>query len=554
MLLRAEITSKTIGNKTLFRGLDIKIDDGEKIGLIGRNGVGKTTLFGVLAGTDASYEGEVVKRRGLSIATTAQEHIGIADKSCVEYILDSLPEYLELERVIVHHPETMGQDMARIGEYTHALDRFHDLGYYDIEAKVLQSLGAYQITEAMARAPLARLSGGQKRFVELVKVTQAAADLALIDEPTNHMDYVAKAAFVNWLKDARAAVVVITHDRDVLKAVDRIVEIKDLGAVSFKGNYDSYLAQNSSQTVSDINQYEVAQRTIDNLKKQIAYARSKKAGWSGTADKKNPFVVMETRLTKQLNDLQATIGRPSFWIDQESVEQLDDRVVDSYDRYKAKNIRLSGLDSTANYSWLVKASDVSLGYDAPLFDKLTFQLASGDHINLKGRNGAGKTTLIGFIRSQIGDGTKSQAKQYSGKVVCEPRLKLGVYEQEISAEYLDMPLGEAVMQVFRQHDLALNQQQVRRTLADYLFDPTADYNLAVSKLSGGQKARFQLIAMLCHKPDLLILDEPTNHLDLPSIEELERALAGFRGAILYVSHDSYFQESVGGQVVQIGPS
>ena len=553
MLLRATITNKTIGSKQLLRDLDLKVDEGEKVGLIGRNGVGKTTLFGVLAGADEDFEGEVVGRRGISIISTAQEHIGVGSQSCVDYILQGLPEYKRLQQIIYHHPDSMGQDMSKISEYTAALERFNSLGYYDIEDKVLNALEAYQITNEMARNPLVRLSGGQRRFVELVKVTQSDPDLALIDEPTNHMDYVAKAAFIAWLKSAKGAVIVITHDRDVLKQVDRIVEMKDLSAVSFKGNYDAYLQQNSSQTVSDINQYEVAQRTINNIKKQIAYARSKKAGWSGTADKKNPFVVMETRLIKQLKELEATVGRPSFWIDQESVEQLDDKVTESYDRYKAKNIRLSGLDSAANYHNLLHVTKLSLGYDAPLFKDVSFELASGDHVNLKGRNGAGKTTLIRAIRQRIGDGTDASAERYAGTIACEPRIRLGVYEQEIAGEYLELGLGEAVLAVFRSHNLPLNQQTVRRTMADYLFDPAGDYNTPLKKLSGGQRARFQLIAMLCHKPDLLILDEPTNHLDLPSIEELENALVGFQGAILYVSHDSYFCDAIAGTIVQIGP-
>lgn len=553
VLLRASNITKTIGAKELFRGLDLKIEDGEKVGLIGRNGVGKTTLFGVLSGLDSSYSGEVVTKRSLSVTTTAQEHHGLGQMTVLAYILDSLPEFAQLEEVIDTYPRSMGQDLKKIDRYTQALERFGALGYYDVQDKVIKSLEAYQISQSMGHGPMEQLSGGQKRFVELVKVTQAGADLALIDEPTNHMDYVAKAAFIDWLRAAPGGVMVITHDRDVLRAVDRIIEIKDLSAVSFKGNYDAYLAQNSQQTVGEIGQYEVAQRTIANLKKQIAYARSKKAGWSGTADKKNPFVVMEERLKKQLARLQETTGRPSFWIDQESVTQLDDKVVASYDRYKASNIRISGLGSTANYRALLSVSDISLGYGEPLFDGLNFQLASSDRINIKGRNGAGKTTLIRAIRQAIGDGTKSTATQYAGKITVEPRLKLGVYEQEIAPEHLRQELGEAVMAVFRSHSLPLDQQQVRRTLADYLFDATGDYHVPINKLSGGQRARFQLIGMLCHQPDLLILDEPTNHLDLPSIEELENALADYQGAILYVSHDSYFCDAIGGQVVAVGP-
>lgn len=551
MLLRADRLSKTIGSKQLFSDLSLQIEDGERVGLIGRNGVGKTTLFGVLSGVDSDYSGEIIRKRGLRTVMTAQEHYQHKAAGCLDYILDSLPEYTPLSHVIQSYPNTMGHDLGNIQLYTEALDRFSELGYETIEVKVIEALGRYGITPEIARGPLTRLSGGQKRFVELVKVTEAQADLALVDEPTNHMDYAAKAAFVDWLKSTPLTVVVITHDRDVLSQVDRIIELRDGQADSFTGNYDAYLSQNSTQTVTAINQYEVAQRTIENLKKQIAYAKSKKSGWSGTADKKNPFVVMEERLTKELKRLQAEIGRPSFWIDQESVSQLNNKLVERYDRYKSRNIRLSGLDAEAKGNQMLLARDLSVGFDHPLFRDLDFALSPGGRLQIRGRNGAGKTTLINALRQALDDRTDGPTI-FGGAIEILRPLKLGVYEQEIGAEFLKVKLGEAVLEVFRRRGIPASEQAVRRVLADYLFDPISDYNLVVERLSGGQRARFQLIWMLCHQPDLLILDEPTNHLDLPSIEELETALGRYAGAIIYVSHDSYFTQALGGDVIQIG--
>lgn len=542
---------KTIGAKTLFTDLSLQIEEGERVGLVGRNGVGKTTLFGVLSGSDDDYSGEITRRRGLRAVMTAQEHYQHAKSTCLEYILGSLPEYTHLHRVVSTYPETMGHDLTKIQVYTEALERFSGLGYDDIESKVLTALEQYQISNELARGPLSALSGGQKRFVELVKVTEAQADLALIDEPTNHMDYVAKAAFINWMKRTPLTVVVITHDRDVLGIVDRIIELRDGQAFSFNGNYDAYLSQNSTQTVTAINQYEVAQRTIENIKKQIAYAKSKKAGWSGTADKKNPFVVMEERLNKELKRLQVEVGRPSFWIDQESVTQLDSKVTERYDRYKSRNIRLSGLGAEAKGNQLLAVKNLSVGYDHSLFEPVSFLLSPGERLQIRGRNGAGKTTLINVLRVALGD-LSAGPTVFGGQTEILRPIKLGVYSQEIGLEFLPVKLGEAVLEVFRRRKLPVNEQAVRRVLADYLFDPVADYNLPVGKLSGGQRARFQLIWMLSHQPDLLILDEPTNHLDLPSIEELEAALGRFGGAIIYVSHDSYFTKALGGQTVQIG--
>ncbi len=550
MLIRAENLTKTIGAKALFKDLSLKLEPGEKVGIIGRNGVGKSTLFGVLSGQDSHFEGEVIKQRGLKIVATAQEHSGVTG-SALDYILSQLPDYARLSQIINTSPETMGHDMTKIQAYSQALEDFTAHGYFDVTNRVLAALGAFQITEKQATGQLTKLSGGQKRFVELVKVMESGAGLALLDEPTNHMDYVAKANFVAWLQAVPQTVAVITHDRDVLQAVDRIIELKDLKAYSYNGNYDAYLSQNSTQTVGDIGQYEVAQRTIANIKKQIAYARSKKAGWGGTADKKNPFVVMEERLKKQLKELEATVGRPQFWIDQESKDQLPAKVIDRYDRYRAKNIKLSGLTHGSKLNWMLRIDRLSLGYAGPLFKAVSCELLPGEHLQFKGRNGAGKTTLVTAIRAAIGQPVKFSGQTYGGSIEFDPKLKVGVYEQEIDTGLLNTSLGEAVMKVFRDYNLPLDQQRVRQTMADYLFDPVADYKLPLAKLSGGQRARFQLIAMLCHQPDLLILDEPTNHLDLPSIEELEKALAGYGGAIIYVSHDSYFSRALGGEIVII---
>ncbi|HSW74381.1 MAG TPA: ABC-F family ATP-binding cassette domain-containing protein [Candidatus Saccharimonadales bacterium] len=553
MLLSAQIVNKTIGSKQLFAGLDITVREDEKVAIIGRNGAGKTSLFRILAREDADFEGEVQTRKNTSIIMTAQEHLDAQVTNCLDYILASLPDYTRLHHIIETYPETMGNNMRKIAEYSEALDRFNDLGYYFIEEKVLQALASYQLGETKARGPLVNLSGGQKRFVELVKVQQANARVALIDEPTNHMDYAAKASFIDWLRETDSTVVVITHDRDVLNEVDRIIEIKDKKAISFTGNYTAYLQQNSTNTVTSMAQYEIAQATIENVKKQILYARSKKASWGGTADKKNPFVVMEDRLKKQLVELQA-ITKPSFWIDQESAKQLNAKVVARYEKYKDNNIKLRGLKTDKQQGVeLVSAEKLSLGYEqtGALFEDVSCILQPGGRVRLHGRNGAGKTTLVTYIRNQINN-TPGKVTKFHGGLKTSAKIRLGVYEQEIDPRYLDYTLAEAITHMYREKELNITDQLVRQLLANYLFDPSADHDAVVRHLSGGQKARFQIMSMLATEPNMLILDEPTNHLDLPSIEELEKALLNYSGAIIYVSHDSYFVEKLGGETVNVG--
>lgn len=551
-MIEINIQEKTIGSKLLFRDLSVRLAKDEKVAVIGRNGVGKSTLFGMIAASDHEYLGKISYPRGTEIILTDQEHLPGAhtSESVLAYLLRTNRRYQTLTRIIEEFGTRDTTDMALIQDYSEAVQQFNDYGFYQLEDNLVGALGKYQISLEQALGPFAALSGGQKRFVQLVQVEFSHADLLLIDEPTNHMDYVAKEAFISWLRAVKhQTVVIITHDRDVLREVDRIIELKDLRAASFPGNYDSYLKQNSAQTANQMSQFEVGARRIEKLKQQIAYARTKKSGWSGTADKKNPFVVMETRLTKELKELQA-VAKPSFWIDQESVEAAAPKVVERYERYKDRNINIS-LDDAGQAIELLEVEKLSLGYDGPLFKDISFTLAAGEKLQLVGRNGAGKSTLVNAVRAMFA-GDKLSSKVYGGHISCGPKLRLGYYEQEIGADYIDTPLIEAVEAAYAAAKQSISHTHAMQLLAQYLFDPAIDGRIPLRRLSGGQRARFQLIRMLAAAPNLLILDEPTNHLDLPSIEELETALKDYTGAVLYISHDSYFASNVGGVRLQIG--
>ncbi len=548
MILNLQNIGKTIGTKVLYSDLDLTIQAGEKVGLIGRNGIGKTTLLGIMDGSDTSFTGTLEQRRGLVTASTAQEHHEVAEQPVLEYVLENLPEYKHLKHILDTYPDIMGEDMDKIAAYTDALGRFGELGYYDIEQRARVELEDFQVPAARIDGPMKALSGGQKRFVELVKVTLSDADLALFDEPTNHMDYIAKEAFIEWLEDAKQAVIVITHDRDVLAVVDRIVEIKDKGTASSDGDYETYLKFNGRTTMNAVEQYEFDQRTLSNLHNQVMEARRKKNKAGGASATR--FRIMEERLARQYKELAARISKPSFWIDAEQLGGMQNKLVEKYDKYKAKNIRINTREVTEGQRILVDVDKLSLGYDKPLFNNINFTLRQGERLELKGRNGVGKSTLVKSILATAGT-SKLGCTIYGGAIVLDTKIKIGVYEQEIDPRYLTMALGQAVMTAYRDNDVAVNDQKVRQILSDYLFDPQGDGQMPIERLSGGQKARFQLIKMLCAGPNLLILDEPTNHLDLPSIEELEKALGRYTGAVLYISHDSYFTRGVGGEVVEI---
>ena len=550
MIADIHITEKSFGDKTLMKDVKFSVDDGEKVGVVGRNGVGKSTLFGILSGKDTDYTGEVIFRRGITVATTAQEHHGLGEQTVMSYILGGLPEYSKLKKIIDEYPLTMGDNMRKIEEYTQALERFDQKGFYQVEEKIERELSNFQL-DGFGNRRISSLSGGQKRLVEIVKIMHSEAHLALIDEPTNHMDYVAKQQFIDWMNSQpHQAMLIITHDRDVLGQVDRIVEIKDGQAVSYRGNYDAYLKQNAQATTAGMNNFEQIEKRIVNLKQKVLdYQRLKeKSRNPGTIQK---FKRLENEARAELEEL-SEMEKPTFWIDKESASQLDYKSAERYGKFKSRNIRLSMKDaSSRSQHVLVRAENVAVGIgERILFEDVNIDLREGEAIEIRGRNGAGKTTLIRMILA-LGKSFDDGPVLYSGDIFLDPQVRIGVYEQEIDERYLSDPLEKAIEKLYMSRDLSISDTKIRQLLADYLFTD-ADRMTPLARLSGGQKARFQIISMLANDPQLLILDEPTNHLDLPSIEELETALAKYSGAILYVSHDNYFREKFGGKVVQIG--
>lgn len=550
MILSVDIGEKSFGDKVLYQDLHFSVQPGEKVGLIGRNGTGKSTLLHLISGQDTDFEGDINLKRGAILVTSRQEHHGHEDKTALEYIQGDLPEYAKLSHIITTYPEHMGDSIQKMQQYTDALERFAQLGYYQLEDEISQLFDAYQLNQALMHAKLGDLSGGQKRLVELMKVQRSRADLALIDEPTNHMDFVAKQAFVAWFKNAPESIVVITHDRDVLHEVDRIVEIRDGQAYAFRGNYDDYLRTNKSQVVSQVNEYDVTQRRIENLKADVVRFRrlKEKSRDPGTIHR---FKSQQERAEKELTSLQAK-DKPSFWIDRESASGMNDKLVAAYDKHKARTIRVRTSCKETNTSRkLIEVSKLSLGYDTPLFEDVSFVLYEGDRLRLHGRNGAGKTTLVRAVMAKVLD-QPIESTKFAGHIAVEAHLPLGYYEQEIDASYLELTLHDAIEKAYEEKGLSASEQRIKQMLGDYLFNPAIDGDIPISRLSGGQKARFQLIAMLANDPLVLILDEPTNHLDLPSIEELEDALKSYRGAVIYISHDSYFAQHVGGETIAIG--
>jgi ATPase subunit of ABC transporter with duplicated ATPase domains len=543
MLLSVNLTEKSFGPKKLFSSLEFSVDDGEKIGIVGRNGIGKTTLLNILTGNDKDFTGDIIARRGLVMVATEQEYHNVGAATTLEYIVGGLPDFARTNHIIENFAKIENPTAHQLNQYDEALQIFMRENYFNVVSEVREMLKSFQLEE-QADMRFSGLSGGQKRLAEVIKIMRSNAHLALIDEPTNYMDHVAKKQFIEWAKNTPTALLIITHDRDVLHEVNRVIEVKDGSAKSYKGNYDAYLAQNSTRTTTDMHSYETTRRQIENLKKQMTYARSKKAAWGGTADKKNPFVVMEEHAKREIAELEK-IEKPSFWIDKDSAANLDFKDSTRYEKYKDRNLRINMKnDNSKSRRVLIRAEDLSIGFATPLFHGKNFELSENDILEIHGRNGAGKTTLIKAI---LGD---PAVKIFHGSVFLDPHARVGIYRQEVDNSLFNLNLHDAIEQIYTVQKQDISETKVRKLANDYLFSES-DLAVLVKNLSGGQKARLQIIAMLSNDPNLLILDEPTSHLDLPSIEELETALEKYSGAVLYISHDDYFRRILRGEVVEI---
>lgn len=540
MLIDASNLSKSTGAKYLFTNLEFGILPGEKVALIGRNGHGKTTLLKIISGEDHDFEGKLITSKGIKITLTQQEHHQAGEVTALEYILKSVPGFYKHQQILNDYEAGIN---TNTDQYLHSVEYFSLHDYYYITKNILNTLADFNISEEQAQLPLAALSGGQKRYVEMIRLMFSRSDLFLVDEPTNHMDYKGKDRFIAWMKSVSEAVLVVTHDRDVLKHVDKILELKDKKIYVYKGNYDHYIAQNSTQTLSSVKLYTDQLNRLKEAKKKVEWGlqmRVKSKAWKIRYD----------HWLRDYEKIKAETVKPSFWIDQNSVEELDEKVVSSYHKFKEKNIKIQVSSEEQHGVEHLRVRNLALGYKDPLFSGLNFSVIGDDRIFIKGKNGAGKSTLVRTIMSLWHQQTP-QAKILDGEIVLGVDLRIGEYEQEIHPRFLEMSLEEAIRISYEEKGEFIQVPDVKRLLAQYLFDPTLDAKQKVKNLSGGQKARFQLIKMFVGEPNFLILDEPTNHLDLPSIEELENALDRFEGGILYISHDTYFIERMDGTEIDL---
>jgi ATP-binding cassette subfamily F protein 3 len=511
MLFRLSDVHKSYGSQDVLRGLSVQINPGEHVGLVGRNGAGKTTIFRLVTGEETPDRGDVVRARGLRLGLLEQ-HVHFEPGTTVhEAALAAFENLQSIEHEmhqLEHRMAEAGDDLEKVLErYSELQHEFERLGGYEHAAKaeaILQGLG---FDRESWTTETSVLSGGQTNRLGLARLLLAEPDVLLLDEPTNHLDVAAVEWLEEFLASYKSAYVIISHDRYFLdRACTRIVEVEHGRAASYSGNYSHFIAEREERR-------EIAQRAYENQQQLIAkteeFIRKNLAG----------------QKTKQAKSRRNMLAR---------MERLDAVRPDQ----SSGDFRLQKVERAGTHVLTVK--DASVGYPGvTLATDISFILKRGECLGVIGPNGSGKTT---FVKTVLG-----KLPQLEGEIRWGSNVSVGYYAQQL--DDLD-DRNEIIMELRRVAPPSATAGELRSFLAKFLFTGDDVYK-HVRDLSGGEKGRLALAKLIYSRVNVLILDEPTNHLDIPSREALEEALDAYDGTIITISHDRYFLDRVATQILAL---
>ncbi|MBQ4323714.1 MAG: ABC-F family ATP-binding cassette domain-containing protein [Clostridia bacterium] len=511
-ILQADGLVKTFSTRTLFHDVSFKVNEGDRIGIIGVNGAGKTTLFRMLTGKEEYDSGYLTKEKGLTIAYMEQYSEFTSGQTAYEEVLTQFAPLLDKEAELeqVNALLETSQEESLIRRQHALLESFEREGGLTFRGRVRSTLLGLGLTETEISLPMMSLSGGQRTRVLLAKILMSGAKLLLLDEPTNHLDIPSIAWLEDFLSEYRGSVIVVSHDRFFLDRVtNRTFELEHERVTVYDGNYSYYKEKKAFDRVTLEREYEKKQKEIARIEGIIA--QQKHFG------QERNYVTIRSK-QKQIDRIAADLVKPED--DPESIGFS----------FKAEG-------GTGNE--VLKMEDLAMSFeDKPLFRNVTQTLYREQHAFLVGPNGCGKTTLLKIVLGQLSpDGGHSEFGA---------RVKVGYYDQTIGDLHDEKTVFEEVSDAYPK----LGNTAVRTALGAFLFRGD-DVFKQISVLSGGERARVALTKLMLSGANLLILDEPTNHLDIPSKEALEDALLSYDGTLLAVSHDRYFINRLADRIFEL---
>lgn len=503
MICSVNNIAKTFGGNIIFENISFEIKKGERIGLVGRNGSGKTTIFQLLTGIEHVDGGAIHMKKGTRIGHVAQIPKFTEEMTVYDVLCSAFAKEQALERKMRELEQKMAVNVTEkmMAEYGEIQEQFSFLGGYEIEANMMKVANGLQVTELFSR-DFRELSGGEQTKVSLAYMLLKKPDLLLLDEPTNHLDLFAVEWLEQFLKEYDGTVVVISHDRYFLdEVVTKIFDLEDGELHVYHTNYSQFVKEKEERLLQEFQAYQEQQKKIKKMKEAIKRLRE----WANQANPPNEG------LHKRARNMERALER---------MEKLKKPVLE----HKQIGLQFEGQERSGKDVVIMK--EVGKNFDERiLFQDVDLHVRFQERVAIVGRNGTGKTTLLKLLLQEISPDI--------GEVRIGSGVKLGYLSQHVQVNS-----KQTVLEMFREQ-VAVTEGEARHILARFLFFGPAVFK-KVNQLSGGERMRLRLAQLMYQDINFLVLDEPTNHLDIESREVLEEALEQYNGTILAVSHDRYF--------------